>query len=336
MRIGFGQFAQTTPEFLQFAAQYGATDVLVNLIFERGLGERLELVHLVRLRREVEEWGLKLSAIENVPASFYDQIMLGGPNRERQIENMIVTVRNMARAGIPLFGYNWMPSGVWRTKPAVLRGGAIGAAYDHSAGGHFPPTHGQVFDEEEMWANLEDWIRIITPVAEEEGIRLGIHPSDPPVPYLGGVPQLLRSSVAFDRLLSVYPSPSNGIVFCQGTFAQMADEAIYELIERYASSGEILYVHFRNVSGTVPQFHEEFINTGYVDMARAMRLYKDAGYDSFFIDDHVPATTGDTAWGHRGRAFASGYLQGLIDSLDRDGVERSLGAGSRVGHARDG
>lgn len=315
MRVGCGQFSQTTPEYLQFASQYGATDVLINLIFERGIGERLELVNLVKMRREVEEWGLRLSAIENVPASFYSQIVLGGPDRERQIENMVATVRNIARAGIPLFGYNWMPSAVWRTQPTILRGGAIGAAYDHSMASHLPETHGREYDEDEMWQNLEEWIRIITPVAEEEGIRLGIHPSDPPVPVLGGIPQLLRDKAAYDRLLAVVPSPANGIVFCQGTFAQMQGEDIYEMIRAFGSAGKMLYVHFRNVSGQVPTFHEEFINTGYVDMARAMGIYKEVGFDSFFIDDHVPATAGDTAWGHRGRAFASGYIQGLIDSL---------------------
>lgn len=314
MRPGFGQFSEVTPEYLQFAAQYGATDVLLNLIYTRGLGERLELSTLVKLRATVEEWGLRLSAIENVPASFYDQIMLGGPRRDQQIENMIHTVRNMARAGIPMFGYNWMPSAVWRTRPVPIRGGAMAAAYDDEQAAHLPLTHGKVFDEDEMWSNLTEWIRIITPVAEEEGIRLGIHPSDPPVPVLGGVPQLLRSFAAYKRLIDIYPSEANGIVFCQGTFSQM-NEDIYEMIRHFGERKRIQYVHFRNVSGQVPSFHEEFVNTGYVDMYKAMTIYHEVGYDSFFIDDHVPMTADDTPWGHRGRAFASGYIQGLIDAV---------------------
>lgn len=319
MRPGFGQFAEATPEYLQFAAQYGATDVLINLMYGQGISQRLELAHLVKLRSAVEEWGLRLGAIENVPLGFYDQIMVGGPRRDEQIENMIATVRNIARAGIPVFGYHWMPSAIWRTPPTILRGGAVATAFDANVAKTLPYTHGREYTEEEMWANLEEWITIITPVAEEEGIRLGIHPNDPPVPTLGGVPQLLRSFDAYKRLIEIYPSDANGVEFCQGTFAQM-DEDIYEMIRYFGERKKIVYVHFRNVSGPVPTFHEEFVNTGYVDMYRAMKTYHEVGYDGFFIDDHVPHTAGDTAWGHRGRAFACGYIQGLIEAVTKEGA----------------
>jgi mannonate dehydratase len=315
MRPGFGQFNVATPEYLQFAAQYGATDVLLNTPLLPG-GQRWELYDLVKLRLSVEQWGLKLTALENVPTRFYDHIMLGGPRRDEQIENMICTIRNIARAGIPIFGYNWMPSHVWRTPPKVIRGGAIATAYDHGIASGLPLTHDREYSEEEMWANLEHWIRIITPVAEEEGIRLGIHPCDPPVDVLGGVPQLLRSFDAYKRLIEIYPSDANAIEFCQGTFSEMNDGSdIYEKIRYFGSRRKILYVHFRNVSGTVPVFHEEFVNTGYVDMYRAMQIYHEVGFDGFFIDDHVPQTLHDTAWGHRGRAFANGYIQGLIQAV---------------------
>ena len=184
------------------------------------------MVDLVKLRLAVEQWGLKLSAIENVPPHFYDQIMLGGPRRDQQIENMIYTVRNIARAGIPIFGYNWMPSHVWRTPPEHIRGGAVATAFDDALAQRLPLTHGRVYSEEEMWAYLEYWIRIITPIAEEEGIRLGIHPCDPPVPVLGGIPQLLRNFGSYKRLVEIYPSDSNGIEFCQGTMAEMDDDVV--------------------------------------------------------------------------------------------------------------
>jgi mannonate dehydratase len=316
MRAGFGQFKDATPEYLQFAAQFGATDILLNTPNLPGTGGRWELSDLVKLRLAVQQWGLTLSALENVPTNFYDHIMLGGPRRDEQIENMIATVRNIARAGIPIFGYNWMPSHVWRTPPKAIRGAAIATAFDYDISKNMPLTHGREYSEEEMWENLEYWIRIITPVAEEEGIRLGIHPCDPPVAQLGGVPQLLRSFEAYKRLVEIYPSDSNAIEFCQGTFAEMTDD-IYEMIRYFGSRRKIMYVHFRNVSGPVPSFHEEFINTGYVDMHKAMTIYHEVGFDGFFIDDHVPHTHGDTAWGHRGRAFANGYIQAMIESVTK-------------------
>jgi mannonate dehydratase len=318
MRPGFGQFQVASEEYLLFAQQFGATDVLFNTPLIPGDGGKWQLQDLVKLRLRVEQFGLKLTALENVPTSFYDHIMLNGPRRDEQIENMIFTVRNMARAGIPIFGYNWMPSHVWRTPPAQIRGGALATAYDHALGSKYPLTHGREYSEEEMWVNLEYWIKIITPIAEEEGIRLGIHPCDPPVDKLGGIPQLLRSFESYKRLIEIYPSDSNAIEFCQGTFSEMKDD-IYEMIDYFVSRKKILYVHFRNVSSKVPNFYEEFVNTGYVDMYKAMKIYHKHNFDGFFIDDHVPHTHGDTPWGHRGRAFANGYIQAMIEAVQKQG-----------------
>jgi len=317
MRIGFGQFSEATPEYFRFAAQYGATDILLNKADIPGVGGRWELQDLVKLRLSAEQYGLKLSALENVPTHFYDAIMLGGDGRDRQIENMIYTIRNIAKAGIPIFGYNWMPSMVWRTTPKSIRCGALATAFDYEEAKAMPFTHSREYFEEEMWQNLEYWINIITPVAEEEGIRLGIHPCDPPVEKLGGIPQLLRSFNSYKRLINIVDSPNNAIEFCQGTFSEMEGDDIYEMIRYFGERKKILYVHFRNVSGQVPKFHEEFVNTGYVDMYKAMKIYHEVGFDGFFIDDHVPSTYQDTGWGHRGRAFANGYIQGLVEAVTK-------------------
>ncbi|MCH8223983.1 MAG: mannonate dehydratase [Chloroflexi bacterium] len=323
MRPGFGLNNEATPTYLKYAAQFGATDVRMAAGAVPARNGRWELQDLVKLRQSVEKFGLKLTAMENVPTAFYDHIMLGGPKRDEQIENMIYTVRNMARAGIPIFGYNWMPSNVWRTPSQHIRAGAEVTAFDYEVAQQSPLTHEREYTEEEMWEYLEHWIRIITPIAEEEGIRLGIHPCDPPVEKLGGIPQLLRSFAAYKRLIEIVESPSNAIEFCQGTFSEMADAAdggIYDMIRYFGERKKILYVHFRNVSNPVPKFHEEFINTGHVDMYEAMKIYHEVGFDGFFMDDHVPHTHGDSEWGHRGRAFANGYIQALIEAVQKQAV----------------
>ena len=318
MRPGFGQFNTASSEYLRFAAQYGVKDILLNnpILQEEkpGVWSKKELV---KLKLSIESYNLQLSAIENVPTHFYDHIMLNGPNKNMQIENMIQNIENMADVGIPIFGYNWMPSHVWRTNPRHIRGGAIATAFDYESAKNYPLTHDREYSEDEMWESLEEWIKIITPIAEKKNIRLGIHPCDPPVEKLGGIPQLLRSFDSYKRLIEIVDSPSNGIEFCQGTFSEMEDAkdgGIYEMIDYFSSRKKILYVHFRNVSGTVPKFNEEFINSGYVDMHKAMNIYLKNGFDSFFIDDHVPQTNHDTEWGHAGRAFANGYIQALIES----------------------
>ena len=322
MRAGYNISSQVTiygatDEDLTFGQQFGATDIVINGNLILGDGGRWQLLDLVKLRLRVEQFGMSLTALENVPISFYDHIMLNGPRRDEQVENMIATVRNIARAGISIFGYHWMPSFVWRTLPVAIRGGALATAFDDSIAKKFPLTHEREYNEEEMWANLEYWIKIITPIAEEEGIRLGIHPCDPPVEKLGGIPQLLRSFDSYKRLIEIYPSASNGIEFCQGTFSEMKDD-IYEMIRYFGERKKILYVHFRNVSGKVPNFYEEFVNTGYVDMHKAMKIYHEVGFDGFFVDDHVPHTHGDTTWGHRGRAFANGYIQAMIEAVQKE------------------
>ena len=318
MRAGFGQFNTASSEYLRFAAQYGVKDILLNnpILQEEkpGIWSKKELA---KLKLSIESYNLQLSAIENVPTHFYDHIMLNGPNKNMQIENMIQNIENMADVGIPIFGYNWMPSHVWRTNPRHIRGGAIATAFDYESAKNYPLTHDREYSEDEMWESLEEWIKIITPIAEKKNIRLGIHPCDPPVEKLGGIPQLLRSFESYKRLIEIVDSPSNGIEFCQGTFSEMEDAkdgGIYEMIDYFSSRKKILYVHFRNVSGTVPKFNEEFINSGYVDMHKAMNIYLKNGFDSFFIDDHVPQTNHDTEWGHAGRAFANGYIQALIES----------------------
>ncbi len=148
MRAGFGQFSQPSQEYLRFCAQFGATDVLLNSANLPGTGGRWQLHDLVKLRLTVEQFGLSLSALENVPVSFYDHIMLGGPRRDEQIENMIATVRNIARAGIPIFGYHWMPSMVWRTTPAHIRCGAVATAFDYDEAREMPLTHDREYTED--------------------------------------------------------------------------------------------------------------------------------------------------------------------------------------------
>jgi len=322
--VGFAQIREATPEFLTFAAQFGATDVM---LADPGLpaGDgRWHLKDLVKLRLSVEQYGLHLETVEAMPVRFYDHIILGGPRRDEQMQNMVETVRAVGRAGIPIFGYHWLPSEVWRTPHADIRAGAMATAFDYDFAKRMPLTHGREYSEEELWENLEYWITTIAPVAEEAGVRLAVHPCDPPVARLGGIPMLLRSFDAFKRLMEAYPSDSNAIKFCQGTFAEMAGEDVYDIIRHFGERKKIAYVHFRNVSSTVPRFSEEFPNTGYVDMYRAMKIYHEVGFDGVFVDDHAPHTHGDSAWGHRERAFACGYIQAMIEAVQSGSAASSL------------
>jgi mannonate dehydratase len=302
MRAALGQFDVPTDEDLQLAADLGVSDVLVNTPHLPG-SQRWEMGDLVKLRLRLEWYGLRLAALENVPTFFYDHIMLNGPRRDQQIDSMIYTIRSMAGAGIPIFGYNWMPSS--------------------------PLTDSRGYTVEELWGNLQYWVEIITPIAEEEGIRLGIRPCDPLVSMSGGTPLVLRSFAACKRLVEIYPSPCNAIEFCDGTMAEIEDEVdIYDKIRYFGSRDKILYAHIRTVSSPKPRLQEEFANTGYVDMYKAMEIYYDVGFDGFFLDDHASRTSQNTPSGQGGRAFAIGYIQAMIDAVTRQRAAAGLQRGS--------
>ena len=131
MRPGFGSNIIPTAESMKYAQQLGVVDIVPSTEHLPSINGTWALHDLVNLRRNVENYGMKLSALENVPIEFYDHIMLNGPRRDEQVDNMITTIRNIARAGIPIFGYHWMPSMVWRTPPKLIRGGAVATAFNY-------------------------------------------------------------------------------------------------------------------------------------------------------------------------------------------------------------
>ena len=327
MRVGLGQFMDPTPEKLRFCKQLGVDDVLLNMYRyspdyphlpndeEPPLSGETEWSadELVALRERVEAAGIRLNAIENVPISFYDKLMLGLPGKEEQLESMKATIRNLGRAGIPTFGYHWMPSGVWRNTTVPVRGGADATGFDLAAVDD-ELTHGREYTEAELWENYEYFVRELVPVAEEAGVRLCLHPNDPPVESLGGVPQLFRSFESFERAMNVVPSPNHGLEFCLGCWSEMGEDVL-RAVRHFGERDQLFYVHFRDVEGTVPRFNETFLDGGNYDSVAVLRALLEVGFDGLVIPDHVPHVEGDTDWEHRGRAHAVGYLNGALDAL---------------------
>ena len=321
MRVALGQMRELAEPELLFAKQLGIADVQINQVGGSCLpgDKRWEFRDLLLLRQRAEDYGVRLAAIENVPTPFYDKAMLGLPGRDEQIENYQATIRNMGKAGIPVLGFHWVPNSVWRTSQTTEdRGGARVTSFDYEPVKDAPLTHGRVFTEDEMWANFTYFIKAVVPVAEEAGVKLALHPDDPPVPTLGGIARIMRSFEAFQKALEIVDSPAFGLDFCQGTWSEMGP-GVLEAIRYFGSRGKIIYVHFRAVKGHVPRFQETFLNTGNVNALAAMQVYKEVGFTGFFLDDHVPHIVGDSPWGHRARAHAIGYMQALIDAVDATG-----------------
>jgi mannonate dehydratase len=170
-----------------------------------------------------------------------------------------------------------------------------------------------------IWERVERFLKELVPVAEEAGVRLAMHPADPPLPTLGGTYRLVHKPEQYQRLLDLVPSHCNAAEFCQGTIAEMdGDMDVYQAIETYARQGKIAYVHLRNVRGRVPNYYETFIDDGDVDMVRALRLYHENGFDGVLIPDHTPQMACEAPW-HAGMAYALGWMRGVIGIIEGGG-----------------
>ena len=164
-------------------------------------------------------------------------------------------------------------------------------------------------------ANYEMFLNRTLPVAETAGVRLALHPDDPPLPAIGPTARLFYSVENMRRALDMANgSPAFGFDLCLGTISEMKGgaEAVRSAIETFGPVGAICYVHFRQVKGTVPAFSECFLGEGNYSPREIIDLLASSGFDGYLLDDHVPEIRGDTGWGHASHAYAIGYMHGLL------------------------
>lgn len=336
IRIALGHIDQWDEATASFASQLGIRSVQFHTPSNlSGTDGFWNLTELRDLRDSCDAAGLVIEGLENVPYQHFDKVQRGEIGRDEQIDNYCRTIRNMAAAGIMLLGYHFMPTYVWRTAMGASgRGGARITSFDLEEVGRgnalaaYKLTPARLVAEPisaaQMWENHQYFLDAVLPVAEHEGVRLALHPDDPPVrEALGGAARIFNSPGALaEAYRQAGGSPAWGLNLCLGTVSEMSGEdGINEVIDFFGPRGAICYVHFRDVRGTVPRFAECFLGEGNFEPARVIRRLDEAGFDSFLIDDHVPAMIGDVdTWGEtssqaycsRGRAHAIGYLQGVL------------------------
>jgi mannonate dehydratase len=353
MKIGLGLYRhQLNRAHYDFARQCGATHLVAHLVDyfrqgednpadnqptggSRGWGcagdpDRLwSLAELVTLKREINDAGLELEAIENFdPAHWYD-VLLDGPKKQLQLENLKTLIRRVGEAEIPIFGYNFSIAGVGsRITGPFARGGAHSVGmegvddtpvpngmvwnmvYDQNA----PPGVLPEIDHDQLWRRLQDFLEALLPVAQQAGVRLAAHPDDPPAPRVRRQPRLVYQPSMYQRLIDMNPSPANALEMCVGTLAEMSEGDIYETVDHYSGQGRVAYVHLRNITGKVPSYRETFIDDGDVDMARVLRILDANKFDGVVIPDHTPQMTCDAPW-HAGMAYALGYIKAVLQGL---------------------
>ena len=288
------------------------------------------------LKAMVNAEGLELEALENFsPAHWYD-ILLDGPQKKQQMEHLKRLIRAIGRVGIPIMGYYFSIAGVWgHEQGPFARGGAVSVGYNDPVQTPIPigmvwnmVYDTEIFDPDQANATLAhvsageirqrftEFLNEMVIVAEEAGVRLALHPDDPPMSVLRDAHRLAYQPDLYQQILDLNPSPVNALEVCVGTLSEMPDSDIYETVDRLSKTGRIAYVHFRNVRGKVPHYQEVFVDEGDTDMIRLLGILKQNGYDGVLIPDHTPLMECAAPW-HAGMAFAMGFMKAAMTIVEK-------------------
>jgi mannonate dehydratase len=333
----------------KFAKQCGATHLVIHLVdyfghnrdsADQPIGgaegwgkagnpdEIWSLEELISIKKDINNHGLELEAIENFDPAHWHDILLDGPKKKVQIENLKQLIKNVGRAGIPTFGYNFSLAGVSsRDIGPYARGGAVSVGMNGSVD-ETPIPNGMVWNmiyddnaldgslphigHEELWKRLQYFLNEIIPVAEEAGVKMAAHPDDPPMPYVRNTPRLVYQPDLYQKLIDIKPSPSNKLEFCLGSIAEMTEGDVYEATDIYSKKDKISYVHFRNIIGKVPNYKEVFVDEGDIDMVKILKILKKNNFQGVLIPDHTPQMTCDAPW-YAGMAYTMGYMKAIIN-----------------------
>ena len=285
----------------------------------RGPQQELNEATLRKTKAHVESFGLAVTGTGLQPSG---EIVMGGPDRDRDIESYCESIRAAGGAGLEVITYNFTAlraSEGYRARHGLGRGRSSLRDFDFERVRGLPPLPdvGQ-HTLEEMWARLGYFVRAVVPVAEEAGVRLAVHPNDPPVPEYRGVAQPLIDVASLTRLLEIADSPSNSLFFDTGVMTEAGEDAA-EAIRTFGGRDRIAIVHYRNVRVDIPRFMytELFIDEGECDMGACMQAFHDVGYTGMLDPDHSPGISGDS-WDNRiGWALAFGHIIGLRSAVTR-------------------
>lgn len=267
------------------------------------------------LCEKFEKRGLHPLVVEPLPNILHDHIKTGDELRDVCIEKVIRMFPHMSVNGIHTLCFNFMAYEGWTRTCSNLpeRGGALVTGFDLNK---YHPQMDVEITKEELWDNYTCFVRAVVPEAEKWGIRLALHPDDPPLPRLGRIERIMISYENIRHAMEIAGSPNVGVTMCQASYAMMGED-LYQVIPKLAD--RIFFIHFRNVTGNGSCFRETFHDNGDLDMAELLRLYQRCGIDVPIRVDHVPVMSGETndmpGYTALGRLFAIGYLKGLLDGI---------------------
>lgn len=345
MKLSFRWYGANDPVSLDKIRQILVVKGIVSAIYDLPPGEPWPFDKVQALKKEVEEKGFSLVAIESIPVA--EEIKLGSPNRDRYINAFCESVRSVGKSGIPVVCYNFMPVFDWmRTNLSFrLEDGSYALSYDHdelakvdlSSGAQGLPGWSAAYSaselrylldayreisEEDLWVNLKYFLERVVPVAEEVGVKMAIHPDDPPWPIFG-LPRIIKDEAALERLVKLVDSPSNGIALCSGSLGADPKNDIPAMVRRFGGLGRIHFAHVRNVKILGERRFCETAHpscAGSLDIYEIIKAYHDVSFNGPLRPDH-----GRMIWGEEGkpgyglydRALGAMYIAGLWEAISK-------------------
>jgi mannonate dehydratase len=267
------------------------------------------------------KFGLNVPVVEAGPP--IDKIVLGLEGAGDQIDHWRDTLPKLGDLGVKVICYNFMPqilddAMVVRTTEEVLtRGGAVTTAFRHADLALEPAPSSDAVTFDAMRENLSHFLEAVLPIAERAGMRLAMHPDDPPISPLGGFYRIMSSPENLAWLTALDSSPANALTLCAGCVGEM-DENISAFARRHAD--RIAFVHLRNIRGTPTDFVETWPDDGDLDLPDFLSTLVDLRVDAYARPDHAPrlATepSGHTGYGFDGHLFSLGYYRGVLDAIE--------------------
>ena len=288
------------------------------------------------------KFGLKVPVVESGPG--IDKIIFAKDGAQQQIDDWISSIRFLGKAGVKVICYNFMPqiladAMVVRTAfDADARAGAMTSAFNIADLSEASAPHNETpISVEQMWENLEGFLKAVLPAAEDAEVVLAMHPDDPPLTPICGLERIMSSVADFDRLLSISNSPANGITLCAGCFGELGED-VPALVDRFGSS--IAFVHFRNIKGTIDDFMETFPDDGDIDLIGLFEALEAKDFNAFVRADHAPmlATENhvqDDGYGFQGHLYTSGYMRGVLDTARQHFAKRVAVENGRLKNVED-